>query len=95
MCAPPCPPARNVELIAGEELDVLIYPEIGMHSQTYYMAFRRLAPVQISTHGNSVRCMRTLYFLVGMCVRVPGMSVRMCVCRCCSMFPGFEQLITT
>ncbi len=38
--------------IAGEELDILVYPEIGMHVQTYYHAMSRLAPVQVTTWGH-------------------------------------------
>ena len=32
-----------------------MFPEIGMHLQTYLLAFGRYAPVQVVTHGNSVR----------------------------------------
>ncbi|BBO88349.1 tetratricopeptide repeat protein [Desulfosarcina ovata] len=34
------------EYIAGCELDVLFFPEIGMHPLTYYLSFSRMAPVQ-------------------------------------------------
>jgi hypothetical protein len=44
---------RNVDSVLAHALDVLVYPEVGMHAPTYAMACRRLAPVQISTHGNS------------------------------------------
>ena len=37
--------------VARQELDVLVYPDIGMEPFTYLMAFARLAPVQ-------VRCLR-------------------------------------
>lgn len=37
------------EVVAGEKLDVLVYPDIGMEVLTYYMAFARLAPVQVPT----------------------------------------------
>lgn len=37
--------ARRV--VAKEELDVLVYPDIGMEALTYFMAFARLAPVQV------------------------------------------------
>lgn len=33
--------------VAREELDVLVYPDIGMDPLTYLMAFARLAPVQV------------------------------------------------
>ena len=44
---------RCARAVEAAELDVLVYPEVGMHPPTYAMALRRLAPVQISTHGNS------------------------------------------
>jgi protein O-GlcNAc transferase len=40
------------EAIAREELDLLFYPEIGMHPLTYYLAFSRLAPIQFTTWGH-------------------------------------------
>lgn len=33
--------------VAREELDVLVYPDLGMESLTYFMAYARLAPVQV------------------------------------------------
>lgn len=33
--------------VAREELDILVYPDVGMESLTYLMAFARLAPVQV------------------------------------------------
>lgn len=40
--------ARTV--VAQEELDVLVYPDLGMDSLTYFMSFARLAPVQVNTY---------------------------------------------
>jgi len=40
--------------IAELELDVLIYPELGMHSFTYFLSFQRLAPVQAVFWGHPV-----------------------------------------
>lgn len=40
--------------IARERLDVIVYPEIGMDSFTYCLAFARLAPVQCVTWGHPV-----------------------------------------
>jgi predicted O-linked N-acetylglucosamine transferase (SPINDLY family) len=40
--------------IAGLELDVLYYPEIGMDPWTYYLAHARLAPVQCVSWGHPV-----------------------------------------
>ena len=34
------------EYIANLRLDVLIYPEIGMDANTYFLSFSRLAPVR-------------------------------------------------
>lgn len=36
--------------MAQEELDVLVYPDIGMEPLTYFMAFARLAPVQVRAY---------------------------------------------
>ncbi len=44
---------RTVEQIANYELDILVYPDIGMDPPTFYMAHSRLAPVQINTWGHS------------------------------------------
>jgi len=41
-------------LIAGRELDVLVYPEIGMHPLAAGLAGLRLAPVQVSLWGHPV-----------------------------------------
>ena len=38
--------------IAGFTLDILFYPDIGMDSFTYFLAFSRLAPVQCVTWGH-------------------------------------------
>ncbi len=40
------------KLIAKEKLDIIIYPEIGMHSMTYFLAHARLAPVQCVLPGH-------------------------------------------
>ena len=42
------------EQLAREQLDVLLYPEIGMDPLTYFLAFARLAPVQCTTWGHPV-----------------------------------------
>ncbi len=38
--------------VAGAELDVLFYPDVGMHSFSYFLAFSRLAPVQVTSWGH-------------------------------------------
>ena len=40
------------ETIAGLELDVLLYLDVGMDPLTYYLAFARLAPVQCVAWGH-------------------------------------------
>jgi protein O-GlcNAc transferase len=43
--------AKAREQVAAEELDVLLYTDIGMDPWTYFLAFSRLAPVQCATVG--------------------------------------------
>ena len=40
------------DAMAALELDLLIYPDIGMNAQTYYLAFARLAPKQAVFFGH-------------------------------------------
>ena len=40
------------EIIRKEELDVLLYPDIGMSPYTYMLAMFRLAPVQVTSWGH-------------------------------------------
>jgi predicted O-linked N-acetylglucosamine transferase (SPINDLY family) len=40
------------ELIAGLELDLLFYPDLGMDCFTWYLAHARLAPVQCTSFGH-------------------------------------------
>ena len=40
--------------ISGDALDVLVYPELGMHGATFALASMRLAPVQVSGWGHPV-----------------------------------------
>jgi predicted O-linked N-acetylglucosamine transferase (SPINDLY family) len=46
--------ARAQEAIAEVRLDVLLYTDIGMEPLTYFLAFARLAPVQLVTWGHPV-----------------------------------------
>jgi predicted O-linked N-acetylglucosamine transferase (SPINDLY family) len=50
--APPQALAGAREAIAAEELDVLVYADIGMDPFGYFLAFSRLAPVQCTTFGH-------------------------------------------
>jgi predicted O-linked N-acetylglucosamine transferase (SPINDLY family) len=43
----------NRKQIADQQFDIIVYPEIGMCQQTRFIAFSRLAPVQITTWGHS------------------------------------------
>jgi predicted O-linked N-acetylglucosamine transferase (SPINDLY family) len=38
--------------IENEDLDIIFYPDIGMSPTTYFLAFSRLAPVQIASYGH-------------------------------------------
>lgn len=42
----------SIEQVAGEELDILLFPDVGMDHQTYFLAFARLAPVQCVMWGH-------------------------------------------
>lgn len=50
----PADPARIRAAIIQAQLDVLIFADIGMEPFTYYLAFWRLAPVQMTTWGHPV-----------------------------------------
>jgi hypothetical protein len=57
--APPVPvlvkgPFEAAEKVARLNLDVLVYPGIGMHQATYMWCLQRLAPVQVMTWGHPV-----------------------------------------
>jgi protein O-GlcNAc transferase len=45
---------RAQQIVADAELDVLYYPDIGMEPSTYFLAFARLAPLQIAAGGHPV-----------------------------------------
>jgi predicted O-linked N-acetylglucosamine transferase (SPINDLY family) len=51
---PQQPLASLQERIAAQQLDVLIYLDIGMHPLSYFLAFARLAPVQCVAGGHPV-----------------------------------------
>lgn len=48
----PIKPKEQLSAIAEQRLDVLFYPDIGMAYHTYFMAFARLAPVQVVAWGH-------------------------------------------
>lgn len=57
-CARYLAPAQDLAqaraAIAGEELDILVYADIGMDPLSYFLAFSRLAPVQCAMLGHPV-----------------------------------------
>lgn len=47
-------PISIADTIRGDELDILVYPEIGMNGQTFLLSALRLAPVQCAGWGHPV-----------------------------------------
>jgi protein O-GlcNAc transferase len=43
---------QQQQVVADEQLDILFYPDIGMSSATYFLAYSRLAPVQATSWGH-------------------------------------------
>ena len=46
------PPRTLARQVLADELDVLVYPELGMHAETFTLAGLRMAPVQVSGWGH-------------------------------------------
>lgn len=44
--------AEQQRIVASERLDVLFYPDIGMTAPSYFLAYARLAPVQVVSWGH-------------------------------------------
>ena len=44
--------AKAAEVIRAQRLDILVYPDVGLEPVCYFMAFARLAPVQIAWLGH-------------------------------------------
>ena len=44
---------ENYEIIEKLQLDILVFPEIGMDMDIYLMSYSKLAPIQINTWGHS------------------------------------------
>lgn len=42
-----------IKVIENDNLDIIIYPDIGIQEETYLLAHTRLAPIQITTFGHS------------------------------------------
>jgi protein O-GlcNAc transferase len=60
--------------LAEQQLDVLFYPDIGMSSSTYFLAFSRLAPVQLVSwgHPDTTGLDSMDYFLSARPIEPPG-----------------------
>ena len=43
---------KDRQIIGGEELDILFYPDIGIDPYTYFLSFARFAPVQAVSWGH-------------------------------------------
>ena len=54
LLAPDLPLPRLAEKIVASDIDVLIFPEIGLDPLTYFLAHGRLAPVQVQLFGHPV-----------------------------------------
>jgi predicted O-linked N-acetylglucosamine transferase (SPINDLY family) len=65
---------RAREAIAGAALDIAFFTDIGMDPLTYFLAFWRLAPVQVNTWGHPVTSgIETLdYYVSSDQVEAPG-----------------------
>ena len=46
--------SRIADEVLGDDLDILIYPEVGMNGKTYVLSAMRLAPVQCAGWGHPV-----------------------------------------
>ncbi|MBN8530416.1 MAG: SEC-C domain-containing protein [Alphaproteobacteria bacterium] len=50
----PVTAALAKDVIAAKQLDILLYPDIGMNSFSYFLSFYRLAPVQCLLAGHPI-----------------------------------------
>jgi protein O-GlcNAc transferase len=46
--------ASQQALVGSAQLDILFYPDIGMSASTYFLAYSRLAPIQMTSWGHPV-----------------------------------------
>ena len=49
------PWAGAAKVLVGMQCDAIVFPELGMHPSTLGLAMGRWAPVQLTTHGHSMR----------------------------------------
>lgn len=66
------------QYVAGDDLDVLVYPELGMHPETFTLASLRLAPVQCCGwgHPNTTGHPEIDWFISCEAMEPPGAQVR-------------------
>lgn len=68
------PLPRLAEKIIASDLDLLIYPEIGLNPLSYFLAHGRLAPIQVQLYGHPISSgIKTMdYFISSQQIEIPG-----------------------
>ena len=82
------------EQVEKENLDIIFYPEIGMSSITYFLAFARLAPVQIVSWGHpETTGINTIDYFLSSTLLEPNNAKRKYSERliCLSQFPLYYE----
>ena len=82
------------EQVEKENLDIIFYPEIGMSPITYFLAFARLAPVQIVSWGHpETTCINTIDYFLSSTLLEPNNAKRKYSERliCLSQFPLYYE----
>ena len=82
------------EQVEKENLDIIFYPEIGMSSTTYFLAFARLAPVQIVSWGHpETTGINTIDYFLSSTLLEPNNAKRKYSERliCLSQFPLYYE----
>jgi len=80
--------------VEKENLDIIFYPEIGMSSITYFLAFARLAPVQIVSWGHpETTGINTIDYFLSSILLEPANTKKKYSERviCLSQFPLYYQ----
>ena len=82
------------EQVEKENLDIIFYPEIGMSPITYFLAFARLAPVQIVSWGHpETTGINTIDYFLSSTLLEPNSAKRKYSERliCLSQFPLYYE----
>ena len=82
------------EQVEKENLDIIFYPEIGMSAITYFLAFARLAPVQIVSWGHpETTGINTIDYFLSSTLLEPNNAKRKYSERliCLSQFPLYYE----